>query len=63
MQQKAPDKNFVNPLYEFAEEISNFGSMAEKKRLAEASIDATAAQKAMSQWRENNGKKTNSAND
>lgn len=43
-------------LYEFAEEVANFGSLADRMQAAEDSTDATAAKNAAAKWKQAHGK-------
>jgi hypothetical protein len=52
MQSKPSNKTKAgNHLYEFAQELGATGSIADRKRFAEESTDATAAKNAVNQWR------------
>lgn len=44
-------------LYEFAEEVANFGSLGDKMQAAEDSTDATAAKNAAAKWKQARGQK------
>lgn len=47
--------NSTRQLYEFAEEVANFGSLEDKMRAAVDSTDTTAAKNAAGKWRDNRG--------
>lgn len=48
--------NSTRHLYEFAEEVASFGSLADRIRAAEDSTDTTAAKNAAAKWKQSRGK-------
>jgi hypothetical protein len=51
----------TDKLYEFAEEVANFGSLTDKMRAAEDSTDATAAKNAAAKWKQARGQTDSSS--
>lgn len=49
----------TDSLYEFAEEVANFGSLTAKMQAAEDSTDATAAKNAAAKWKQARGQQSN----